>query len=384
MKRVFFLSGLVLTQTLFATTLTIYNSGIALVQESIAFKVTKVDREFHYNNIPQTLLADSVAIDFPKDVTLNSEVYKNKKFLPRELAKESKLKPTLLFNIQAATNHDTTVQLNYLMSHIRFQSDYQLDIEKNRAKLTAWVDIENNSGKDFKDVSLNLIAGQPHRANHYIKTLSYKSDMPVTQTNNISNRSIAGYHKYTLPAPITLNSYEKTRIKLFEYKHLSIENSYIAQMNNPLYLMGERSSSVTREVSLKGLQREAPAGKVRIYTEDENEKLLLGEDNLGNTPKNSPIRLKVGKDFDTRVSQKLLSRNDSDQFFHRKIEYSLSNHSDEDKIITLHIPFNKKEHSKVISKQNYSYTKGNLVTFTLKVKANSERSFDAEFISKRR
>jgi hypothetical protein len=384
MKRVFFLSGLVLTQTLLASTLTIYNSGIALVHENIHFEITKNDKQFNYNNIPDTLIEDSVDINFPTDVTLNSEVYKNKKFLPRELKKKSHLTSSLLFNIQSTKNYNTTIDLNYLMSHIRFHSDYQLHIEKERADLTAWVDITNDSGKDFNNVSVNLIAGEPHKTHNYLRSISYKSDMPVMHKSNIADINIAGYHKYSLPSPITLKSYEKTRIKLFEYKNISIQNSYIADMNNPLYLMGERSSSVTREVAIKGLSKELPAGLVRIYTGDADQKILLGEDRVQNSPKESAIKLKIGKDFDTKVSQKVLSRNDSKEMFNVDVTYTLSNHSNEDKIITLHIPFNKKESSKVISKQKYSFTKGNLVTFTLKVKANSKRSFHAEFISKRR
>ena len=80
----------------------------------------------------------------------------------------------------------------------------------------------------------------------------------------------------------------------------------------------------------------------------------------------------------------MLSRKDTNTQFDVRIEYKVSNNSNEDKTITLQIPFNKKSGSYIDSKLKYVYTKGNLVTFTLKVKANSQRSFDVNFKSKRR
>ncbi|MEN4054246.1 hypothetical protein [Sulfurimonas sp. NWX79] len=208
--------------------------------------------------------------------------------------------------------------------------------------------------------------------------------MVTADKSALTHKAVAGYHKYTVPFKVDLNSYEKRRVKLFEYKDIPIQNSYIARMNNPLYLMGERSSSVNRELQISNLDRELPSGVVRIYTKDDEEPLLLGETNIANTPKKSPIILKVGKDFDTKVTQKVISRKDTNLRFNVTIAYTLTNHSDEDKFITVEIPFNKKSDSKVISKEKYSFTKGNLLTFHLQVKANSKQSFRAKFITKRR
>ncbi|HFB54049.1 MAG TPA: hypothetical protein ENJ67_04885, partial [Sulfurimonas autotrophica] len=88
MKRIILLSGFVLTQTIFATTLTIYNSNIALVQESQEFEIKKTDKELEYNAIPTTLINDSVDIEFPQAVTLYSQIYRRKNLTQHDLAKE--------------------------------------------------------------------------------------------------------------------------------------------------------------------------------------------------------------------------------------------------------------------------------------------------------
>ncbi len=433
MKRIILLSSFVLTQTIFATTLTIYNSDIALVQESQEFEIKKTDRELEYDDIPNTLINNSVDIELPEAVTLYSQVYRRKNLTQHDLAKKfigkkvaishgSKVTllalsghhaivknsagtietvqtaemifpylpknlqadNTLAFEIKSAKTLKTNVDISYLARNITFSSDYVLNLHKDKADITAWVDIVNNSGKDFKNATVNLIAGDINRAYNHVQAVAYRSRMLASDKENIAHKSIAGYHHYALPRRMDLNAFEKTRVKLFKQSDVAIQNSYIATMNNPLYLMGERSSGVTREVQLKDLQRELPTGLVRIYAKDAEEKLLLGEDNIANTPKNTPVTLRVGKDFDTKVTQKMLSRKDTNTQFDVRIEYKISNNSNEDKTITLKIPFNKKSGSYIDSKLKYVYTKGNLVTFTLKVKANSQRSFDVNFKSKRR
>ena len=434
MKRIFLLSTLVLTQTIFATTLTIYNSNIALIHESHEFEIKKQDDTFVYENIPNTLINDSVNIHFPSSVSLYSQVYKKKNLTTHDLAlkfldknvkltnsAEVKLLSTtgnnavvqnhnkelftvkisdiifpylpkdlhsnnsLNFQIKATRTLKADIDISYLAQNISFTSDYILNINKNRADLQGWVDISNNSGKDFKNTTVNLIAGDINRARNHRKPIAYKSmAVAVDSAGAVTHKAVAGYHKYTLPFKVDLNSYEKRRVKLLEYKNIAIKNHYIAKMSNPTYLMGERTSSVSREIKIRGLNKALPTGNVRIYTKDDEELLLLGEQSLQNTAKNRPITLKVGKDFDTKVLQRVISRKDTNKRFNVTVAYELINHSNEDKILTLEVPFNKRDDSKIITSQKFHYTKGNMVTFTLTVKANSQESFKAKFISKRR
>ncbi|QOP45082.1 DUF4139 domain-containing protein [Sulfurimonas paralvinellae] len=385
MKRIILLSGFVLTQTIFATTLTIYNSNIALVQESQEIEIQKDEKEFVYDNLPNTLLDNSVDIKLPKEVTLYSQSYRPKRISQQDLAKNKELTNKLTFDIKSAKTLKADVKLSYLAQNISFAADYVLNIHKDQVNLTAWIDITNNSGKDFKNATVNLLAGDISRAYSHPQPVMYRSNMTaMDKTAKPTHKAVSSYHKYTLPRKIDLNTYQKHRVKLFGAENISIKSDYTALMNNPLYLMGERSSRVTHNIHLKGLQKELPAGIVRIYRDDEGEKLLLGENSIANTPKNAPLKLQVGKDFDTKVTQTMHSRNDTKTAFDVTVTYKLLNNSDEDKMLTLQIPFNKKQSSRIHSKLKYVYTKGNLVTFTLKVKANSERSFDVRFQSNRR
>lgn len=375
MKRLLLFSSFVLTQTLFATTLTIYNSEIALVEESRAFNIEQKEQELNYNATAKTVLPNSINADFPKEVTLHSQAYRKA---------SGQREASLSFDIESAKKMTANVTISYLAQGISFTNDYVLSLEKERARLTAWADITNNSHKDFKNASVSLIAGELHRASSQTHPIAYRTMALTAQKTLPQEHAVAGYHRYTLPRKIDINANEQRRVKLFESTDIKLTHHYSAMMNNPLYLMGERSSSVTQEITLSNIKQPLPQGLVRIYTRDKEQKLLLGEDIISNTPKNRALTLKLGKDYDTKISQTMLERNDTKEQFDVTVKYSISNNSDEDKSVTLLIPFNKKRGSTVDSKLRYVCTKGNLVTFTLKVKANSQRSFDVRFKSKRR
>jgi hypothetical protein len=430
MKKIIFLSTLVLTQTMFATSLTIYNSDLALVKDSKEFELNKRDTDFSYDDIPHSLVLDSVKVILPKDVILESQTYKQNNLTQHNIAnsfidksvkyKNSHVKilavdnantivensksevftvntselifptlptnifskPALVFKIKTQKTQKANIGFEYLVKNINFTTDYILDIQGDKANLTAWADIQNNSSKSFKDVNLNLVAGDINRVKNSDRPESYKV-MSTRSNAAVIQQDTQSYHLYKIPFKVDINSHEKIRVKLLTFKDIELSNEYTATAFNPLYLMGERTSMVERSASLKPLASALPTGVVRAYTQHESTPLLLGETKIYNTPKSKPFSIKLGKDFDTRVVQKIISRNDDKYNFNAFVAYTIFNNSDKDKIINLDVPFNKEATSAISSKLKYRFTKGNLATFTLKVKANSQRSFNVNFKSKR-
>ena len=83
------------------------------------------------------------------------------------------------------------------------------------------------------------------------------------------------------------------------------------------------------------------------------------------------------------MTQTVLSRNDNKHSFNAKIKYRVKNASDEEKTVKLFVPFNTREDSIVQTNQKYRMTKGNLVTFSVRVKANASKEFHVYFESKK-
>jgi len=434
MKKTILFSTLVLTQTLFATSLTIYDSNVALVSEHHEFDITKKREQLNVDNLPATLIANSVNAEFSNFVTPLTQTYQQATLNEKAIAelyvgkvvtvdnkRAAKLlslhgnkallqganneifskkvevlsypsmpqgvfkTPTLTFLVEANKRKKAILNLSYLANNISFSTDYILNITDKHANLQAWAEITNNSGKKFKNADITLLAGEVNRVHNQIHPVMYKAvsmdaDLPV----EAHHKAVAGYHAYKIPFSLTLNPSQQKRVQLFGAKNLKLTNHFIARTSNPLYMMGERSSAVVREIELSNIPTPLIKGQIRIYGTKEKRKLLLGEQNIANQPKNTPLTLRVGKDFDTKVKQKVLSRDDTKEELSARIEYTLINHSDSDKIFTLEVPFNRNKGSLIDSKEKYRFTKGNLATFTLKVKANSQRSFAAKFSTKRR
>ena len=126
--------------------------------------------------------------------------------------------------------------------------------------------------------------------------------MAVNDAPAVAHQAVEGYHLYSVPFKVSLANNEKTQIKFIDKRSLKIQRTYTAQLSNPLYLRGESKHDVTQYINLKGLDIALPKGIVRTYTKSNSQSLLLGESSLKHTPKDTPIKLKIGKNFDIKVT----------------------------------------------------------------------------------
>lgn len=416
------------------TSLVVYNANRALVHETRKVTLEKKDRTIIYDNIANSIDSDSVNIKLPTGVKLISQQYRYDqlnlyKLLKFNINKEVKIKnsdhkqqkvtllstgglvqdkkgevffvkvqdiifdaipatlfakPSLVWSVNVAKNNSGIMELDYLVSNISFRSNYTLKIEKDSADLTGWMSVQNNSGKSFKDVFLSFLAGDVNFANKPTPRL-YKAMAVMDKRNAVAVReqSFWGYHHYKLPFKVDLSDHQTTQVKFLSLDGVKIKYSYIANLQNPLYLRGQQQSGVIQHISFKVPKQPLPSGIIRVYGKLDGETVLLGESQINHTPKNAQVNLNIGKEFDLKATQTLLQRDNQKHFLYAKLLYTLTNASKEKKTIILHIPFEKSATSKVTSQEKYSYTKGNLVTFIIKLKPNATKQFTVEFQRRR-
>lgn len=420
--------------------LIVYNGNVGLVHESKNIKINKSDKTITYEDVASTIETDSVNVKLPESVKLYSQQYRFDKLTLTKLldahidkaiqvrilkdAKNFKIidatllanngnsslvktdkskiisvnsrdiifktipselltRPSLVWNIKASKTLNTKMEIDYLIKNITWSSDYILNLDKNSANLSGWITIDNRSGKKFSDTSLYVLAGEINRASkptirrEMIYAKSMAASAPVQQEAH------EGYHFYIIPFKVNLANSEKTQIKFTDKKSLKFSRKYSATLQNPLYLRGEIRSDVTQYIHLKGLDIPLPRGVVRTYSKLRDTSILLGETNIQHTPKDTDIELKLGKNFDLKVTQNVVSRDDSQRYFIADVEYKVKNSSNQTKTVELLVPFNRNKNSIVKSSQNYKFTKGNFVTFSLIIKANATKSFKVHFESKK-
>ena len=431
-----------LSKELKSNSLVVYNSNIGLVHEERMLDIKKSDTSIIYKGVASTVETDSVNIALPDSITLYSQQYRfdkltqskllnayiNKKVEVRllknrnefkiisatllstnasnsivrtdgykiitvksadiivdEIPEELIIEPSLVWNVVVSEDTQAEMQLDYIINSINFKSDYIVNIENNSSNLTGWITVENRSGKSFENTNLSLLAGNINRISkprtHYKRAVAMMDSVMSAPT--VQEVAHEGYHIYTIPFKVNLANNEKTQIKFLHKEKIDIRREYLAQLSNPLYLNGERKHTLSLYINLEKLDVPLPEGSVRMYSKNKEQTILLGEAHIAHTPKNTPLRLRVGENFDAKIKERLISRDDTSKYYNATVEYEIKNDSDSHKIVTIEVPFNRNRDSKITTKEKYSFSKGNILTFHLAVDANSIKRFQVNYESRK-
>ena len=315
----------------------------------------------------------------PCQIHISIPVYASKTIIFTSIPSELITKPSLVWNVSTSTDIESKISIDYLINRIGWKSNYILNLKKDKANLTGWITIDNRSGKAFKDTNLHVLAGEINRAREPRVEYKMAKSRVMNSEAVVNHQAHEGYHFYTIPFKVTLANNEKTQIKFIKENNLDVKRKYSATMQNPNYLRGEINHDVTQHITLKGFKYPLPKGVVRTYSKLKNTNILLGESSLKHTPKDTPISLKIGKNFDVKVKETLQKRDDGRWNLDIDLRYTVKNSSDEAKIIEILVPFNKNDRSEVSSDEKYTYTKGNLATFNISVKPQSTKEFKVHF-----
>ena len=433
------LFGATLSPDVKNNSLIVYNSNIGLVHEERNLEIKSSDTIIVYKDVAMSINTDSVNVSLPNTITINSQQYRYdkltlSKLLEAHIGKKVEVrllrnrnefkiisgtllsytnntailrtinykiisvktsgiqfsaipdtlitKPSLVWNVKVKEDTQTQMKLDYLISNINFKSDYILNVDTNSSTLSGWITINNRSGKSFNETELSLLAGDINRA-HNNQPRLYESARMSEGVRVVKEQSFEGYHFYTIPFKVTLANNEKTQIKFLDKNNLSVKRAYSAQMGNPLYLRGEREVSVSQAFLLDGLDMPLPSGTIRVYSQLDKKTILLGENSIKHTASNTPLNLKVGKNFDLKVKESVILRNDTKSNFNVDVLYSIKNSSEDNKTVNIVVPFNRQESSKITTDMKYNFTKANLVNFFLEVPAASSKKFKVKYESKK-
>jgi len=438
MLKLFYL--LLLSSVLFSSdnseldknSLIIYNN-LALFHEQTSINIKKIDKKIIYSDVASSIIIDSVNIKLPNSINLYSQQYKfdklnKKKLLKNSINKEVLLnnkkatllsyenniclvqtkdkkiilakineivfenildnlitKPSLIFNIDTNKDLNTTMDIQYLIKNIGFNSSYILNIKDNKADISGWINITNNSGKEFKNTKLFILAGDIKEENNIVSTL-YRANSSLkmtTEASNIEQKDYEGYHFYKIPFNVNLSNHEKTNIKFFTQNNIDIKRKYKVIMSNPLYFYGEKNHKTKQYIHISNINTPLPKGIIRTYSKLNNHTVFLGENRISNKAKNTPLNIEIGNNFDINIKEKIEQRTDDKNHSNIDIIYQLKNNSSKDKTLEILIPFNKNKLNTIQTKEKYKFTEGRFITFYISIKANSSKEFKVNYKNKK-
>lgn len=251
------------------------------------------------------------------------------------LPKELPLRPSLLWNIFSEEEGSQIVEVSYLTKGISWHSEYTATLDKDdkNIRLVCFVSVDNQSGMDFCEAKLKLVAGDINLVNQTFETAPMKVKMmrsaAIDASPKFEEESLSEYYLYALDQPVTLKNRSIKQISLFNPLDVTIEKFYKfdSQKANEKVAVWVRFKNNKEN----GLNMPLPEGKIRIYRRAKDDSLeFMGEDAIKNTPVGEKVEVKSGFAFDLKAEKKVVSQKKiSEKVQDEMVEIIIHNSKDE-------------------------------------------------------
>jgi hypothetical protein len=248
------------------------------------------------------------------------------------------LKPTLHWLIESAKAVKMPAELDYMTRGLRWDATYNViadagDDKTNTAglklEMIGWVDVTNQSGTDFRGVSLQLMAGDISKlvnanggyAMGMGQAIFASSVVDGTgDQKQITQQSFDEYQLYDLHRTTDLLDHQSKQIEFLNATEIPAERVYTYdgfkidnQQNGMRYLQFNQENfgggvSTNKKVwamqefknsEANHLGMPLPKGRMRFYRRDPNGSLeFIGENLIDHTPKNEVVKVFLGDAFD--------------------------------------------------------------------------------------
>lgn len=238
-------------------------------------------------------------------------------------------KPTLIAKLYSIDAGVQELTLAYLTNGISWKTNYVAKVSgSDKLDLTGWVTINNQSGVDYKDAKVQLIAGDVNQVqnigglqskmNRMMVSKAVMADAAVTETGAGAPQQISGYHLYSLPENTDIKDNQTKQISLMEKNNVKFVKE--GRLVSPLYIGDDYQSNFEKRhpsliytmmnVEADNLGLPLPAGIVRFYENDKNGNLqFIGENSIAHVAKGEKIELNLGNFFNIFINGKILNVN---------------------------------------------------------------------------
>lgn len=245
------------------------------------------------------------------------------------LPDDSILKPTLDWTLETDKSGPVNAELAYVTGGMTWSASYNAvapETDNGTMDLVGWVTMDNESGKDFPNARIKLMAGdvskiQPNNLFQGVadSASSYALRADLGQPS-VTEKTFDEYHLYTLQHPTTLRDRETKQVEFVHAEHIKYKQIYVYdgvyidpnQYNGWTYenIRGQQNYgtqsnpkvAVMREFvnsAVNGLGIPLPKGRVRFYKQDADRQLeFTGENEIDHTPKDETLRIYTGNAFD--------------------------------------------------------------------------------------
>ncbi|HOX40338.1 MAG TPA: hypothetical protein PL033_20340 [Candidatus Brocadiia bacterium] len=243
------------------------------------------------------------------------------------LTEDSILKPTLNWLIETDEDGKVDAEICYVTGGMRWEASYNIVCpEKGDVMdLVGWVTMDNQSGKQFDEAKIKLMAGdvsklRRNEGQDYMARAQFLSGVAGEMTPVVSEKAFDEYHLYDLNRRTTLHDRETKQVEFvraenvkseriyvydglyldprryqgWDYENIRNNREYGAQSNPKVWVMREFKNSEDNNLGIP-----LPKGRTRFYRRDDDGQLeFTGENIIDHTPKDETVRVYTGNAFD--------------------------------------------------------------------------------------
>jgi hypothetical protein len=243
------------------------------------------------------------------------------------------VKPTLVWMLASDRGGTERAEVSYLTDNISWHAEYVsvVNAKDDGLTLNGWVSLDNKSGATYEDAKLKLVAGDVHRVAPGQPPVPMEDKvmrMEAAAAPQFEERQFFEYHIYTLERPATVADRETKQLALFPSAAAAAKKVLTYDgMQDPTKVAVRMEFENAKK---NGLGMALPAGKVRVYKEDEDKALeFVGEDQIDHTPRDEKVRLYLGNAFDVVGERKRTDYQEVSTRTHQEsFEIEIRNHKD--------------------------------------------------------
>ncbi len=298
-------------------------------------------------------------------------------------------KPTVTARVETEKAGLRDLSFDYLTGGMSWSANYVAEVGHNdQLSLQAWVEISNQSGTDYKNAAVTLIAGDVKNINMPLQprplmlstARSAKAEADAVHSTQIAAQSLGEYYRYELPRQTDILDKQNKQISLWRADAVKYEKKFklVSPLNTYRKMFERQHATIVYKLNNRtenGLGQPMPQGQIRFYQKnDQRSATFIGAANMPRLAKGETAELAVGESFDIYATGKMTSlKKIADKTNEMSYEIDFFNASDKDAEVVWEQPFDGE--TEVVD-ENASVTGANAgeLTWTVKVPAGGTSS----------
>lgn len=254
---------------------------------------------------------------------------------------DMRLRPTLEAVVEAGSRARVEAELRYLTGGMSWSAEHVLErTGETTGRWSAHVTVQNTSGREFRDATLKLVAGEPRRSGpapmpRAMMKAAMSLEMADAGAPALAEETFSEYHLYTLDRPALLRDRETQSLVMLEPRDVTFTPRYLVRPGMPVAAQLELVNAKER-----GLGVPIAGGRVRLFDGDASGAgQFIGESPVRHVAEGEKFTVEIGNAFDLAAERRVLAeRRISDRERETEVEIELRNRKSADVTFTVEEP----------------------------------------------